>query len=174
MCHIRCRCGSVRRQQCDAHTGHCQTPLSWLSCVFLQDHRWGAHARSIMDQSMWKPPRGGGHDDKAHPPIHPVKHTAGGHGRLGMSSYTSGHVAQVLLEASKTSHCLMGNIPANVVLVYTVQVSPTGLQRSCGCMSSSYAPSWRAAARMQWGRCPAVFAQPATRFLDACWHRVSD
>ena len=26
---------------------------------------------------MWRVPRGGGHDDKAHPPIHPTRHTAG-------------------------------------------------------------------------------------------------
>lgn len=48
--------------------------------------RWGAHAQRIMDGSMWKPPRAGGHDDKAHPPIHPTRYSAGepdwSHGKL--------------------------------------------------------------------------------------------
>ncbi|CAD7703588.1 unnamed protein product, partial [Ostreobium quekettii] len=43
----------------------------------VQDNRWGAHAQSILDGTMWKPPRGGGHDDKAHPPIHPTRYSAG-------------------------------------------------------------------------------------------------
>ncbi|KAL3140647.1 hypothetical protein ABBQ32_005213 [Trebouxia sp. C0010 RCD-2024] len=41
------------------------------------DSRWGAHAHAIANGNMWKPPGNGGHDDKAHPPIHPTKHTAG-------------------------------------------------------------------------------------------------
>lgn len=43
----------------------------------VQDPRWGNHTRAILDGRMWKPPRGGGHDDKAHPPIHPVKSSEG-------------------------------------------------------------------------------------------------
>lgn len=41
------------------------------------DHRWGQHAQKILDGSMWKPPANGGHNDKAHPPIHPTKHSSG-------------------------------------------------------------------------------------------------
>ncbi|DBB17906.1 hypothetical protein WJX82_005956 [Trebouxia sp. C0006] len=41
------------------------------------DPRWGSHAQAIVHGNMWKPPGNGGHDDKAHPPIHPTKHTAG-------------------------------------------------------------------------------------------------
>jgi DNA topoisomerase IA len=41
------------------------------------DGRWGAHAAAILAGTMWKPPRAGGHDDKAHPPIHPTKYSAG-------------------------------------------------------------------------------------------------
>ncbi|WIA41751.1 hypothetical protein OEZ86_009091 [Tetradesmus obliquus] len=41
------------------------------------DGRWGAHAAAILAGSMWKPPRPGGHDDKAHPPIHPTRYSAG-------------------------------------------------------------------------------------------------
>lgn len=39
------------------------------------DARWGAHARQLdaADGRMWCTPRGGGHDDKAHPPIHPTR-----------------------------------------------------------------------------------------------------
>jgi hypothetical protein len=39
----------------------------------VPDPRWGAHAARIMDGSMWRQPPGGGHDDKAHPPIHPTR-----------------------------------------------------------------------------------------------------
>ena len=41
------------------------------------DNRWGAHAQKILDGSMWKPPSSGGHNDKAHPPIHPTKYSPG-------------------------------------------------------------------------------------------------
>lgn len=70
-------------------------PCQWFSrsvsvqvgvfCCILQaivqehanDARWGAHATAILDGGMWQPPRAGGHDDKAHPPIHPTRHSAG-------------------------------------------------------------------------------------------------
>ena len=41
------------------------------------DARWGAHAAAVADGRQWKPPRAGGHDDKAHPPIHPTRYSAG-------------------------------------------------------------------------------------------------
>jgi hypothetical protein len=41
------------------------------------DERWGTHAQRIESGDMWCPPRGGGHDDRAHPPIHPTRWTAG-------------------------------------------------------------------------------------------------
>lgn len=41
------------------------------------DHRWGEHATAILDGSMWKPPANGGHNDQAHPPIHPTKYSSG-------------------------------------------------------------------------------------------------
>eukprot|EP00775_Hariotina_reticulata_P013627 gene13627-13753_t len=41
------------------------------------DARWGGHASAILAGHMWKPPRDGGHDDKAHPPIHPTRYSAG-------------------------------------------------------------------------------------------------
>lgn len=41
------------------------------------DARWGPHAAAILSGAMWQPPRPGGHDDKAHPPIHPTRHSAG-------------------------------------------------------------------------------------------------
>ena len=34
---------------------------------------FGLHAQQISNGSMWAPPRKGSLDDKAHPPIHPVK-----------------------------------------------------------------------------------------------------
>ena len=41
------------------------------------DGRWGQHAQRISDGHMWDPPGNGGHDDKAHPPIHPTKYSPG-------------------------------------------------------------------------------------------------
>jgi hypothetical protein len=41
------------------------------------DPEWGAHAAAILSGAQWKPPRAGGHDDKAHPPIHPTRYTPG-------------------------------------------------------------------------------------------------
>lgn len=45
--------------------------------ALVADHvnhpRWGGHAQAIMHGGMWRQPRSGGHDDKAHPPIHPTK-----------------------------------------------------------------------------------------------------
>lgn len=43
----------------------------------IQDLRWGSHAESILSGHQWQTPRRGGHDDHAHPPIHPMKHTSG-------------------------------------------------------------------------------------------------
>lgn len=42
----------------------------------LNDPRWGAHAQRIDSGEMWAAPRGGGHDDHAHPPIHPTRWSA--------------------------------------------------------------------------------------------------
>ena len=41
------------------------------------DARWGGHATLILEGSMWKPPGDGGHNDQAHPPIHPIKYSPG-------------------------------------------------------------------------------------------------
>lgn len=43
----------------------------------VHDQRWGSHAEQIMQGSMWKPPSRGGHNDNAHPPIHPTKYSPG-------------------------------------------------------------------------------------------------
>lgn len=53
---------------------HTRPACTWPA---VQDPHWGAHARAIAQGTMWQQPRGGGHDDKAHPPIHPVKYSAG-------------------------------------------------------------------------------------------------
>ncbi|QDZ19827.1 DNA topoisomerase [Chloropicon primus] len=41
--------------------------------------QWGAYASNLLDPQtgLWRNPGSGGHDDKAHPPIHPTKFTAG-------------------------------------------------------------------------------------------------
>ncbi|KKA28194.1 hypothetical protein TD95_003715 [Thielaviopsis punctulata] len=41
----------------------------------VQDSRWGPYASSLMDGGFSQP-REGKHDDKAHPPIHPVNYAA--------------------------------------------------------------------------------------------------
>ncbi|XP_010674423.2 DNA topoisomerase 3-alpha isoform X1 [Beta vulgaris subsp. vulgaris] len=40
---------------------------------------WGSYAQRLLDPeaALWKNPGSGGHDDKAHPPIHPTKFSAG-------------------------------------------------------------------------------------------------
>ncbi|XP_019069627.2 DNA topoisomerase 3-alpha isoform X2 [Solanum lycopersicum] len=40
---------------------------------------WGTYAQRLLDpqSGLWRNPSGGGHDDKAHPPIHPTKFSAG-------------------------------------------------------------------------------------------------
>ncbi|XP_068646576.1 DNA topoisomerase 3-alpha [Aristolochia californica] len=45
-----------------------------------QDHSsWGSYAQRLLDpaEELWSSPGNGGHDDKAHPPIHPTKFSAG-------------------------------------------------------------------------------------------------
>ncbi|KAK9827312.1 hypothetical protein WJX81_003569 [Elliptochloris bilobata] len=41
------------------------------------DARWGPHAQRIASGQMWHPPRPGGNNDQAHPPIHPTRYTQG-------------------------------------------------------------------------------------------------
>ncbi|XP_054821592.1 DNA topoisomerase 3-alpha isoform X2 [Prosopis cineraria] len=40
---------------------------------------WGSYAQRLLDPgtSLWRNPSNGGHDDKAHPPIHPTKFSVG-------------------------------------------------------------------------------------------------
>ncbi|XP_031504229.1 DNA topoisomerase 3-alpha [Nymphaea colorata] len=40
---------------------------------------WGLYAQRLLDpeSGLWRNPSNGGHDDKAHPPIHPTKFSAG-------------------------------------------------------------------------------------------------
>lgn len=39
-----------------------------------QDSRWGLYALKLVDGGAFRKPRAGKHDDKAHPPIYPVKY----------------------------------------------------------------------------------------------------
>lgn len=45
----------------------------------LQHSIWGWYAQHLLDPNMnlWRQPSNGGHDDKAHPPIHPTKFSNG-------------------------------------------------------------------------------------------------
>ncbi|PSS30207.1 DNA topoisomerase [Actinidia chinensis var. chinensis] len=40
---------------------------------------WGSYAQRLLDpgEGLWRNPSSGGHDDKAHPPIHPTKFSGG-------------------------------------------------------------------------------------------------
>jgi DNA topoisomerase-3 len=40
---------------------------------------WGQYAQRLLDpqQNLWRNPGNGGHDDKAHPPIHPTRFSEG-------------------------------------------------------------------------------------------------
>ncbi|XVF61075.1 hypothetical protein PTKIN_Ptkin08bG0100100 [Pterospermum kingtungense] len=47
-----------------------------------QEHpEWGSYAQGLLDPGtgLWRNPGSGGHDDKAHPPIHPTKFSTGEH-----------------------------------------------------------------------------------------------
>lgn len=51
--------------------------------TIVQEHQehpvWGSYAQRLLDPGagLWRNPGNGGHDDKAHPPIHPTKFSAG-------------------------------------------------------------------------------------------------
>ena len=58
----------------------------WLPLTYRQlyvnkyEHPvWGAYAHRLLipEERLWGNPSNGGHDDKAHPPIHPTKFLRG-------------------------------------------------------------------------------------------------
>lgn len=58
-------------------------PTSCLVQAIVQEQQghpqWGSYAQRLLDPEagLWRNPSNGGHDDKAHPPIHPTKFSAG-------------------------------------------------------------------------------------------------
>lgn len=48
------------------------TDLESLLRIQSSDAHWGAYAQELLDEKFLYP-RNGGHDDGAHPPIHPTK-----------------------------------------------------------------------------------------------------
>ncbi|MCO5571757.1 hypothetical protein L7F22_025505 [Adiantum nelumboides] len=54
----------------------------------VQHATWGNYAERLLDSStsLWRQPSNGGHDDKAHPPIHPTKYSG------GESNWSNDHV----------------------------------------------------------------------------------
>jgi DNA topoisomerase-3 len=48
------------------------TDLENLIRIQINDQRWGAYAQQLVD-ARFLYPRNGGHDDGAHPPIHPTR-----------------------------------------------------------------------------------------------------
>jgi DNA topoisomerase-3 len=52
---------------------------------------WGGYALQLLDPTtnLWRQPSNGGHDDKAHPPIHPTKFTQ------GESNWSNDHLVRV-------------------------------------------------------------------------------
>lgn len=59
------------------------SPTSCLVQTIVQEQQghpqWGSYAQRLLDPEagLWRNPSNGGHDDKAHPPIHPTKFSAG-------------------------------------------------------------------------------------------------
>lgn len=56
--------------------------LPWTQAIVRQqvEHQeWGAYAHRLLtpEERLWRNPSNGGHDDKAHPPIHPTKFSRG-------------------------------------------------------------------------------------------------
>lgn len=51
---------------------------------------WGSYAQQLLDPGagLWRNPGNGGHDDKAHPPIHPTK-LLSGENRLSQDHHVS-------------------------------------------------------------------------------------
>jgi len=47
--------------------------LASLVQAQCDDPRWGPYARRVASGELWRFPRPGGHNDRAHPPIHPTK-----------------------------------------------------------------------------------------------------
>lgn len=61
----------------------CPNPAPWQGMIEAQAQGgspWAAHAQRLLDPGsrLFRWPRPGGHDDKAHPPIHPLKPYPGG------------------------------------------------------------------------------------------------
>ncbi|CAN6459252.1 unnamed protein product [Victoria cruziana] len=56
--------------------------FTWTQAVVQEQQchpSWGLYAQRLLDpeSGLWRNPGNGGHDDKAHPPIHPTKFSAG-------------------------------------------------------------------------------------------------
>lgn len=49
-------------------------PLQSLIQEQQQHPEWGQYAHRMLHEGLFHPPGNGGHDDKAHPPIHPTKY----------------------------------------------------------------------------------------------------
>ncbi|CAX42976.1 DNA topoisomerase III, putative [Candida dubliniensis CD36] len=52
-----------------------ETDFRSLLEVHKQDSRWGSYTTELLSQG-YQVPRSGSHDDKAHPPIHPIKYVS--------------------------------------------------------------------------------------------------
>lgn len=70
---------------------------------------WGSYAQRLLDPGagLWKYPSNGGHDDKAHPPIHPTKFSA------GESNWTPDHHVNSLIH----------NLLPNLFLLFSISTS---------------------------------------------------
>ncbi|KAG5528708.1 hypothetical protein RHGRI_029395 [Rhododendron griersonianum] len=60
----------------------CFSPRTDLRAIVQEQQGhpvWGSYAQRLLDpgEGLWRNPSGGGHDDKAHPPIHPTKFSSG-------------------------------------------------------------------------------------------------
>jgi hypothetical protein len=115
----------------------CQQYQRGLSCssFLLQDNRWGPHAQSIVNGTMWQQPRNGGHDDKAHPPIHPVKYSPG--------AFCSGQFLAVCGARRCSPHCGLRILHILKLGRVSKAVAHPGAQNALNTVCCSTAQKWK-------------------------------
>ena len=74
---------------------------------------WGPYAQRLLEPEggLWRNPGNGGHDDKAHPPIHPTKFSS------GESNWSRDHLVSMdvfLLNISKKRYDMFDFFGINV------------------------------------------------------------
>lgn len=82
---------------------------------------WGPYAQRLLEPEggLWRNPGNGGHDDKAHPPIHPTKFSS------GESNWSRDHLVSMdvyLFNISMKRYILFYLFGANVLFTFPERV----------------------------------------------------